>query len=181
MFLISGIGDQKSDSPTISANADGTNDGGRLSRAASSCSIACAILSITLRLEVGFIRPGMPTRSPPATRSSASANVTIRPRSTLLCRPPFLFTDIEMIVARRAAPVDALGRFAGVEAAVLPETFSGAGAPSSMQAVDDVGSDMARFKYKTRQRGGERSAFTVGTSDCCDFPAGVLVLRRHQP
>ncbi len=86
MVLISAIGDQKSDSTTISASADGTNDGGKLSRAASSCSIACAILSITLRLAVGFIRPGMPTRSPPATRSSASANVTIRARSNLLSR-----------------------------------------------------------------------------------------------
>ena len=89
MVLISGIGDQKSDSTTISASADGTNDGGRLSRAASSCSIACAILSITLRLAVGFIRPGMPTRSPPATSSSASAKVTISPRSSLLSRACF--------------------------------------------------------------------------------------------
>ena len=89
MVLISGIGDQKSDSTTISASAAGTKDGGRLSRAASSCSIACAILSITLRLAVGFIRPGMPTRSPPATSSSASAKVTISPRSSLLSRACF--------------------------------------------------------------------------------------------
>ena len=86
MVLISGIGDQKSDSTTISASADGTKDGGRLARVASSCSIACAILSITLRLAVGFIRPGTPTRSPPATRSSASAKVTISPRSSLELR-----------------------------------------------------------------------------------------------
>src|SRR6476661_3238109 len=84
--LISLIGDHKSDSTTTSASADGTKDGGRLARAASSCSIACAILSITLRLAVGFIRPGMPTRSPPETKSSASANVTISPRSSLLSR-----------------------------------------------------------------------------------------------
>ena len=58
MVLISPIGDQKSDSTTISASADGTNDGGRLRRAASSCSIACAILSITLRLAVGIHQAG---------------------------------------------------------------------------------------------------------------------------
>src|SRR5215218_2552967 len=43
MRVISVIGDQKSDNTTISAIAEGTNDGGRLSRAASSCSIACAV------------------------------------------------------------------------------------------------------------------------------------------
>src|SRR4030088_3844853 len=86
MVLISDIGDHKRDSTTISASADGTKDGGRLRRAASSCSIACAILSITLRLAVGFIRPGMPTRSPPATQSSAGGKGTIRPRSSLLSR-----------------------------------------------------------------------------------------------
>jgi hypothetical protein len=40
-----------------------------------------------------------------------------------------------------------------------------------MQAVNDVGGDAARFKHKTRQRSGERSAFAIGTSDCCDLPA----------
>src|SRR5439155_22738888 len=88
IVLISLIGAQRSDSTTIAASADGTKDGGRLPRAASSCSIACAILSITLRLAVGFIRPGMPTRSPPETRSSASAKVTISERSSLLSRAP---------------------------------------------------------------------------------------------
>ena len=89
MVLISPIGDQKSDSTTISASAEGTNDGGKLERAASSCSIACAILSMTVRLAVGVISPGMPTRSPPETSSSASANVTISPRSSLLSRACF--------------------------------------------------------------------------------------------
>src|ERR1700736_1851115 len=86
MVLISLIGDQKSDNTTISASADGTKDGGKLRRGASWCSIACDILSITLRLAVGLIRPGTPTRSPPATKSSASANVTIKARSSLLSR-----------------------------------------------------------------------------------------------
>ena len=48
--VISAIGDQKSDSTTISASDDGTKDGGRLARVFSSCNIASAILSITLRL-----------------------------------------------------------------------------------------------------------------------------------
>jgi hypothetical protein len=37
--------------------------------------------------------------------------------------------------------------------------------------VNDVGGDAAGFKHKARQRCGERSAFAIGTSDCCDFPA----------
>ena len=82
-----------------------------------------------------------------------------------------------MIVARRAPPVDVLRRLAGNEAAVLPKAFSRAGAPPSMQAVNDVGGDAARFKHKTRQRCGERSAFAIGASDCCDLPLGAWFLR----
>jgi len=49
---------------------------------------------------------------------------------------PFLFADIKQIVARRAAPVDALGSLAGDEAAILPEVLACAGASAPMQAVD---------------------------------------------
>jgi hypothetical protein len=76
-----------------------------------------------------------------------------------------------MIVARRAPPIDALRWLAGNEAAVLPETFSRAGAPPTVQTVNHVGGDAAGFKHKARQRCGERSAFAIGTSDCCDLPA----------
>src|SRR5450755_283263 len=86
-----------------------------------------------------------------------------------------------MVVTRRAPPVDALRRLAGNEAAVLPEAFAGAGAPAAVQAVDHVGGDAASFKHEPRQRCGERSAFAIGTSDCCDLLACVLGLCRHQP
>jgi hypothetical protein len=39
---------------------------------------------MTLRLAVGRISSGMPTRSPPCTRTSASANDTTSARSSLL-------------------------------------------------------------------------------------------------
>src|ERR1700712_3522184 len=95
---------------------------------------------------------------------------------------PFLLADIEMIVARRTPPVDILRRLAGDEAAVLPETFSGAGAAPPMQGVNPGGGDAAGLKHKTRQRCGERSAFAIGTSDCCDLLWCVPGLRRcHQP
>src|SRR5215813_2481299 len=74
---------QKSDTTTISASAEGANSGGRLGRSATSCTIAFAILSSTLRLPVGRISPGMPTRSPAWTRISASAKATTRHRSSL--------------------------------------------------------------------------------------------------
>jgi hypothetical protein len=61
----------------------------------------------------------------------------------------------------------------------LPETFAGAGAPPPMQAVDHVGGDAAGFKNETRQGRGERSAFAIGTSDCYDLLAEVLILCGH--
>src|SRR5690242_1503533 len=94
---------------------------------------------------------------------------------------PFLLADIEMIVARRAPPVDILRRLARNEAAVLPETFAGAGAAPAMQAMDDVGCDAAGFKHETRQRCGERSAFAIGTSYRENLPCRVLTLCGHQP
>src|SRR2546425_56846 len=60
----SAIGLQKSEITAISESADGRKDGGRLARSVTSCTIAFAILSSTLRLPVGRIRPGMPTRRP---------------------------------------------------------------------------------------------------------------------
>jgi hypothetical protein len=35
-----------------------------------------------------------------------------------------------------------------------------------MQAVNDIGRNPPGFQHKARQRCGERSAFTIGTSDC---------------
>src|SRR5206468_5606140 len=89
--------------------------------------------------------------------------------------------DIEMIVARRPSPVDVLRRFARDEAAVLPETFSGTRATPPVQAVNDVGGNAAGFQHEARQRSGERSAFAIGTSDCCDLLGSVLGLNGHQP
>src|SRR5206468_6388031 len=86
---------------------------------------------------------------------------------------PFLLADMEMVVARRATPVDAGGGLAGHEAAVLPEILACAGAAAAVQAVDDVGGDAAGFKDEARQRCGERTAFAIGTSDCCDLQSLV--------
>ncbi|WP_456683766.1 hypothetical protein [Bradyrhizobium sp. S3.14.4] len=64
---------------------------------------------------------------------------------------PFELAHIQMVVARRAAPVDVLRRLAGDEAAVLPEIFAGTGAAPSVQAMDDVGGDTAGFEHQARQ------------------------------
>ena len=61
-------------------------------------------------------------------------------------RFPFQFAHIEMIVPRRAPPVDAGGRLAGDEAAVLPEILAGPGAAAAVQAVDHGGRDAAGFQ-----------------------------------
>src|SRR3984885_4366552 len=94
---------------------------------------------------------------------------------------PFLLANVKMVVTRRTPPVDGLRRLARNEAAVLPEAFAGAGAPPAVQAVDHIGGDAASFKHEARQRCGERAAFAIGTSDCCDLPGCVLGLCRHQP
>ena len=142
----SAIGLQKSDTTTISASPDGAKDGGKLARSVTSCTIALAILSSTLRLPVGRMRPGMPTRSPACTRTSASAKPITRVRSSLdscasvrtehhggrAVRPdphrmggfPFLLAHIELVVAGGAAPVHAPRRLAREEAAVLPEILA---------------------------------------------------------
>lgn len=125
MVRISPIGDQKSDSTTTSASADGTNDGGRLARVAVSCRIACAILSTMLLLELGDISPGMPTRSPPGHQEIGQRKGhhqralelavarglgcerhrlrAIRPQPHGVRGFPLLLADIEMIVTGRAA------------------------------------------------------------------------------
>src|SRR5690349_19078175 len=94
---------------------------------------------------------------------------------------PFLLADIQMIVARRSPPIDALRRLTGTETAVLPQTFPGTGAASAVQAVDYVGGDTTSLEHKTRQRCGERSAFAIGTSDRCNLSTFVPGLCRHQP
>src|SRR5262249_35513155 len=93
---------------------------------------------------------------------------------------PLLLADIQMVVTRRAAPVDILRRLAGDEAAILPEAFAGAGAPPAVQAVNDVRGNAAGFEHKTGERGGERSAFAIGTSDRQDL-LWMPGVRGHQP
>src|SRR5262249_39699479 len=105
----------------------------------------------------------------------------VRPQPDRVRGFPFLFADIEMIVARRAAPVDVLRRLARDETAGLPEAFAGAGAAAGTQAVDDVGGDTAGFKHKARQRRGERSAFAIGTSYCENLLGLEAGLCGHQP
>src|SRR5262245_31847381 len=82
---------------------------------------------------------------------------------------PFLLAHIEVVVARRAAPVDAVGRLAGDEATVLPEILARTGAPAAMQPVDDGGGDAPRFQDQPRDGGRERVPFAGG-------PAGRLEL-----
>src|SRR5713226_2756089 len=80
----SAIGLHRSESTTISASGEGEKEGGRLDGAWRSCTIACAILSITLRSAVGRISPGMPIRSPPSTSRWPSAKPITIARSSLV-------------------------------------------------------------------------------------------------
>src|SRR5215469_12088161 len=82
----SAISLHRSDSRTTSASGDGAKFGGKLARSSRSMRIACAIRSIMLRLPVGRINPGIPTRSPPSTRTSESANAITSVRYNLVSR-----------------------------------------------------------------------------------------------
>ena len=80
----SAIGAQRSDSSTLRRTATARSLAAGSAVRAASCTIACAIFSIMLRFAVGRIRPGMPTRSPPCTSTSARAKDTTNARSSLL-------------------------------------------------------------------------------------------------
>src|SRR5215831_1605288 len=82
----SAISLHRSDSRTTSASGDGAKFGGKLARSSRSTRIACAIRSIMLRLPVGRINPGIPTRSPPSTRTSESASAITSVRYNLVSR-----------------------------------------------------------------------------------------------
>ncbi len=187
--------------PRSRTSGEGENDGGRLPRSVGSCTIASAIFSMMLRLAVGRIRPGMPTRSPPSTSTSASANATTSARSSFglpherrrehhrgrTVRPdphrmrgfPLALAHIKMIVARGAAPVDARGGFARHEAAVLPEVLAGAGAAAAVQAVDHRRGDAARFQNKPRHRGDSVRARTGGAPDRVVLLVAMFGISRH--
>jgi hypothetical protein len=70
-------------------------------------------------------------------------------------RFPLALADIEMIVACRAAPVDAARRLAGDEGTELPEGFTRSGAPAAMPAGQNRGRDTARLDQKVRQAPGK--------------------------
>src|SRR5262249_6055682 len=167
------IGLQKSDTTTISASEDGANSGGRLGRSATSCTIAFAILSSTLRLPVGRITPAIATRSPPRLHQyfgegegddQASMELgflgelgakhhgrrAVGPQPHRVRGLPFLLAHVEMLVAGGAPPVDAARRLARQEAAVLPEIFARPRPPAALPSVDDGGGDSARLARPAR-------------------------------
>ncbi len=104
---------------------------------------------------------------------------TVRPDPHSVRGFPFQFAHIKMIVAGRAAPIDARGRFARNEAAILPEVFAWAGAAATVQAVDDRGRNAPCFQHQPRHRGGERSACADCTTNCCDIWMCAFGFGRH--
>src|SRR6185312_11707785 len=76
----------------------------------------------------------------------------IRPDPDRVRRFPFALAHIEMVVARRTAPVDTLRGLAGMKAAVLPEILAGTGTAAAVQAVKDGSRDAPRFQHEPRHR-----------------------------
>ena len=92
---------------------------------------------------------------------------------------PFLLAHIEVVVARRAPPVDARCGLAGDEAAVLPEILARAGATASVHAMDDGRGDAARFQDQPRHGGGERTPVTDGAPDRLGLMGTGRAVIRH--
>src|SRR3954454_6444728 len=82
-----------------------------------------------------------------------------------------------MIIARRAAPVDARCRLAGYESAELPEVLAGAGAAPPVQSMDDGGGDPARLEDQARHRGRERARRAGGLAGGFGFDGARICLR----
>src|SRR4029077_14535086 len=76
--------------------------------------------------------------------------------------------DVEKIIARRAAPIDAGRWLAHDKAAVLPEILAGASAAPAVQSVDDGGGDAPRIKDQPRHARREGLAFANRVGDCRD-------------
>src|SRR5512146_3395624 len=68
---------------------------------------------------------------------------------------PFALAHIEMVVARRAPPIDGMRRLAVEEAAVLPEILARAGAAAAVQTVNERRGDAARFEDEARHARGK--------------------------
>src|SRR5438270_6341916 len=93
-------------------------------------------------------------------------------------RLPFLLAHIEGAAARGAPPVDAAGRFAGHEAAVLPELLAGAGPPAAVQPVNDRRGNAARLENEARHAFRQRARLAAGVLSRPDL-ALVRSPRRH--
>src|SRR5215475_13906447 len=63
---------------------------------------------------------------------------------------PFAFAHVQVVVTRGAPPVDVLRGLARHEAAILPKIFARAGAPPSMQPMNDRGSNATRLEDEPR-------------------------------
>ena len=89
----------------------------------------------------------------------------IRPQPYGMRRFPLALADVEMIGARRAAPVDLAQRVARLELAELPERLARAGAPAAVQAVRDSLRDTLRVDEDFRQAVGEAVRFAFERQD----------------
>ena len=93
---------------------------------------------------------------------------------------PFLFPYVEMLVARRAPPVDAARGFARQEAAVLPEILPRPGSLAAVQPVDDGGGNAARLEDETRQGFGQCARLRIRALRSRDFAlVRPWLCRRH--
>src|SRR5262249_54375512 len=104
----------------------------------------------------------------------------IGPQPHGMGRLPLLFAHVEMFVAGGAPPIDAAGRLAGKEAAILPEIFSRTGAPAALQPLGEGGRRGARLADQGRHGLRERASVAARALRCPGLVfVRALPCRRH--
>src|SRR5262249_62224863 len=82
---------------------------------------------------------------------------------------PLLLAHIEVLVARGAAPVDAVRRLARDEAAILPEILARTRTPAPVQSMDDGRRHPARLEDEARDAGRQRVRLAGPPPGCLHF------------
>src|SRR5206468_7819581 len=89
---------------------------------------------------------------------------TVGPDPHGVGRLPFALANIQMIVARGTAPIDAVRRFAGDEASILPKILARSGPAPAVKPVDHGRGDATRLQDPERHGGGERARSRRGAA-----------------
>ena len=90
-------------------------------------------------------------------RAEGHGGRTIHPEEIVVRGLPFTLAHIELIAARRAAPVDAMRRLARCKWPILPKRLADARALAAMNAIGEARRDLMRARHQPRHPAREIS------------------------